>query len=597
MPIIAMPDGTQVQFPDNPTPEDLATLKRIGEQMTAHMKYANEQSQNDAETLAAMKADPSFFTKMGGQAQVGLDKAWQGLKQAFPKAARALGAEPLTNEEMKQKKAFWDAMAKEGGGGKVSQAVGQALPGTAAVGAATAALPAMGLLGGATVGALAGGAQGYTEPVTGDSQRLGNALVGAGLGAAVPVGAKVISPVLSNVASGFSKRFATGAAGRDIAQSLAGQGEDVSALAKSLRTAPQTTPIGTRPSAAQAAGSDALAALEARSRSMPRQALGWSRADGQNNALRSAYLDNILGDPIAAGQTATAQRDLATRAAKNAALQEVDAQSSNMAQGLGTAVQKNLQGIRALPGNDELARVLGDINKQLSSGPVKASDVARMREALSKVQNPDPNARAAIDAIDSVMASRSKIPGKGSMWDDYNQSYRDMSAPVDEADALAKLKASHYDVETGAPLVASPTDPNVPQVSGNSLAQALAQNRTNPTYATRNIPQETEDLLSPLIQEQRQSQLWRGVTGADISPGGGTAESLAQARSPMFRLASDLSTVLGSKNKQDAMAALLRNPQQLGSLITPSALSPSMNQAINLAAINALRGTGQASMQ
>src|SRR5215469_1779297 len=591
MPNISMPDGTQVAFPDNPTQDDIDTMNK----MSNHMTWLQQQRQEDQRVLKALPT-ATGFQKFATQGSLGVEKAWEGLKQVLPQSvSNTLGLQVRSPEEMKEKEAYWNQAAQMGGGGKWTQGAGQALPGMA-----TMAIPGLGEAGLATqigAGALTGGLQGYTQPVTGPGQRTTNTIVGTGLGAAggalpgvIKQGANLLNPT----------RYA-GQAGADA---ISKAGGDVNAVVQQLRNTPAQTFTGTAPTAAAATQDAGLAAAEAASRANPKVGPGWNAADTTANNARLNAFNQAVGDPVAARAAAVTARNNATTAIRNQALTEIDNQSANMARGLGKDVQAQMKGIQAQPGNREGQQILDDINATLQKGNVKAADVARMRDSLGNATQADPAIAQAKDAIDSVLSARSNVSGQGKLWDNYLDIHQQMSKPVNEADALIKIKSTFVDPHTGMTVGNQVT----PDISAGKLADALRVHNAPDVYGNQPLSQNTYRSLSDIVDEARQANIYQGKAPINPAASNATADIAKQAAPAI--VGGTLGTIAGGgplggvigaglgygaqvarkaiKGAQaSALANALRNPQTLADAIELSQKFPT--GTLGRASIDALR--------
>jgi hypothetical protein len=230
-----MPDGQIISAPAD------ATKEEIGARYQMYLRNArakafdpSEYDPESAEFKAKYGATSgmSTYDKAAANVGAGATNLWQGLKQTFTFDDEA---NKEMHAEVAEKRARDKELASSIKGGKALQVAGEILPTLIPGGAVmrgVSAVPRLGTLAARygigvralptlmTEGALIGAGTGALAPTTEDESTLGNALIGGGLGAALPGAAQGLTTLARKYLPFGAKRLAERAAGRTLTEEL-----------------------------------------------------------------------------------------------------------------------------------------------------------------------------------------------------------------------------------------------------------------------------------------------------------------------------------------------------------------------------------------
>lgn len=411
-----------------------------------------------------------------------------------------------------------------------------------------------------TQGALQGALEPSFNPEQVYDDKLKNALIGGAVGVGTQGVMNAGKGLYRNVAPTFSKRAAEKAAARTALEEVGGK--NVPMLANVLREADSVTPVGTPMTSMMAAhGDPGLAALERSSRLNPNTAGGWNIADMNANQQRAEYLRNVLGNVDERVANATAVRDAATGAQRDIALMAGNANS----QGLGTDVIGRLSKVSS--GDPDVNRLLDGVRSALRKNP-DANAVYTLRKGLTESGHTSNGAvMEAINAIDDAMEARI-----GPQWKNYLQRYSEMSAPVNEAEALKAISNRYFDPVSGRPI--GQTLGGDVRVSGDDLSRALRQHGYDSARGRTNIGEGVRGKLQDLIDEERLATTARDVIASSaVDQTGEKAVSdaivstLAAKTGAPGPIANTMNRVMGGRARAEGMARLLRDPKKMATML------------------------------
>ncbi|KKB61553.1 hypothetical protein WM40_22710 [Robbsia andropogonis] len=257
----------------------------------------------------------SFLMGLGDAVKGGVQGIVHGVSYAADKIAPNSqfakdfhsGAQQVDQTIQNQNQAYEAARAATGAGTDWGRLAGNVV-GTAPTMLMNPEMGGAGLLARTGVGALQGAAGASLMPVNDVSQgygqqKLADALIGGGIGAAAPVLGSAARTAGQNIAGALQPVISPGKyVGQGLARAMAPQ--DAAAVANSIRNAPTFVP-GSTPTTAQVGGTPLLVQTEkALANTSPDFKGDLTQLQNNNNAARLGVISGIAGTP---GDLATAQ--------------------------------------------------------------------------------------------------------------------------------------------------------------------------------------------------------------------------------------------------------------------------------------------------